>query len=150
MRDSGDGIFGSIVRVQTPLPATQGLPESFENPNDYYFYTDYVSQPFEPGWYYVYVGIFPHDSPQEERAYYKGIERGGLQPPFFPDPDEDFLHWMVSDMQGVGIIGRLDHPDQAEVRGRHIISAQGPGSSDDREQITIEWSFTRTRVAEQP
>ena len=149
-RLSGDrlrdwALYGNIVRILTPLPAAQEVPESLASSVDYYDYSDNVRQPVEPGWYVIYVGQLPHDSPQEERAYYRGIERGGREPPAFPDPDEDFLHWIPDGMHGVGVIGRLDHPDQAEVRGRHVYPQQGPGSSEDRLQITIEWSLTRTR-----
>ena len=149
-RLSGDrlrenGLYGNIVRILTPLPPAQEVPESLAHPFDYYDYGNKVSQPVEPGWYVIYVGHFPGDSPQEKRAHYRGIERGGREPPFFDDPDEDFLHWMPSGMGGESVIGRLDHPDQAEVRGRHVFPAQGPGASEDRLQITIEWSFTRTR-----
>jgi hypothetical protein len=152
MRDGGQygryGIYGNMVRILTPLPATQEVPESLASGFDYTDYSDKVSQPVEPGWYAIYVGNFPHDSPQEKRAYYRGIERGGREPPAFLDPDEDFLHWIPSHMDGaVGVIGRLDHPDQGEIRGRHTFPAQGPGGPEDRDrvQITIEWSFTRTR-----
>lgn len=148
MRD--DGLYGYMVRILTPLPATQEVPESLASGFDYYDYSDNVSQPVEPGWYVIYVGHFPYDSPQEKRAYYRGIERGGRQPPFFDDPDEDFLHWIPAGMDGESVIGRLDHPDQAEVRGRHVFPAQGPGGPEDRLQITIEWSFTRTRVPDRP
>jgi hypothetical protein len=157
MRDGGRygryGIYGNMVQILTPLPATQEVPESLASGFDYTDYSDKVSQPVEPGWYVIWVGRFPYESPQERRAYYRGIERGGREPPFFPDPDEDFLHWIPSHMDGaVAVIGRLDHPDQAEVRGRHTYPEQGPGGSEDRdrERITIEWSFTRTRVPDQP
>ena len=140
-----NGLYGGIVRIQSPLRATQEPPESLASANDYYRYADNISMPVEPGWYSIYVGILPGDSPQEKRAYYRGIERGGREPPAFPDPDEDFLHWIPAGMRGESVIGRLDHSDQAEVRGRHVFPAQGPGGPEDRLQITIEWSFTRTR-----
>ena len=155
MRDNGRygryGLHGSMVRILTPLPATQEVPESLASGFDYYDYSDRVSQPVEPGWYAIYVGRFPYESPQEKRAYYRGIERGGREP-VSGGPDEDFLHWIPTGMHGESVIGRLDHPEQAEVRGRHVFPDQGPGSPEDRdrEQITIEWSFTRTRVPDQP
>jgi hypothetical protein len=146
------GAYGNMVRILTPLPATQEVPESLVSGFDYYDYADNIREPVEAGWYVIYVGHFPYDSPQERRAYYRGIERGGREPPAFPDPDEDFLHWIPSGMHGETLIGRLDRPEQAEVRGRHTYPEQGPGGTEDRdrEQITIEWSFTRARVPDQP
>jgi hypothetical protein len=141
------GLGGSIVRLEAPLPDAQGLSASLASANDYYRYSENVSNPVEPGWYQVFIGSFPHDSPRDWRAYYRGIERGGQMPPFFPnDADEEVLHWIPSYMpEGTQLIGRLSDPDQTAVRGRHSFPAQGPGGPEDREQITIEWSFTRTR-----
>lgn len=72
-------------------------------------------------------------------------------PPFFDDPDEDFVHWVPEWMpEGMNVIGRLDEPDQAEVRGGFSLPAVYPSGPQDAGLITIEWSFTRTRLPDQP
>jgi len=143
----GRALGGGIVRLDASIPAAQGPPDSLASFNDYYRYSENVSMPSEAGWYDIFIGSFPHDSPRERRAYYSGIDRGGQMPAFFPnDADEEFLHWVPSYMpEGTHLIGRLSDPDQAAVRGRSSFPAQGPGGPQDREQITIQWSFTRAR-----
>jgi hypothetical protein len=144
---AGGGIGGGILLLRAPLSGAPDLPESLASASDYHRSSDNVRTPVEPGWYEIIIGGFPHDTPREHRTYYRGIERGGQMPPFFPnDADEELLHWIPSYMpDGTVLIGRLSDPDQTAVRGRHSFPAQGPGGPEDREQITIEWSFTRTR-----
>lgn len=142
LRD-GDGLRGDIGRLAEPLPTPHVPPASFASEEEYQRYLTNAEVPSEPGWYVIDVVFnFP---PPEKRALYEGIERGGLEPRF-GDPDFDFVHWIPPFMpDGTRVIGRLAAPDQADVRGGFTFPFQGVGGLGDRAQLTVEWSFARTR-----
>lgn len=97
-----------------------------------------------PGWYYIDIGFF-QDPYAGARALYKGINRGGDLPPVVDDPDQEFLDhvppWML---HFVYLAGRLDHPEQSEIRGAFALSHE-KSWPDEPDKITVEWSFNRTR-----
>ena len=142
---------GDVLRLDAPAAGPQESTASIATEAKYDEYRENYHSPVEPGWYAIYVGFVGHDmdyrgetgSPGELLSIYDGIARGGLQPPAFDDPYRDFVHWIPAYGTGVDVVGRLDDPEQAEVRGALSFSRDanvGPG-----ENIAIEWTFTRTR-----
>ncbi len=152
-------VIGSVLRLDGPHATRYDPPDSFASYPSYDEYFARAGEPTEPGWYHISIGFGGHDvehngeylPPYKALSLYQGIRRGGMMPQFFADPDEDLVHWVPSWMpDGTTVIGRLDDPDQSEVRGGFTFPAQGPGGPEDREQITVEWSFTRTLMPDQP
>lgn len=144
-------LHGSILRLDAATASAQPPTADIATEAAYVEYMQNYSSPIEAGWYVIYVGFVGHDmdyrgetgSPGKLLSIYDGIVRGGLQPPFFPDPYQDLVHWIPAYGSDVAVVGRLDDPDQAEVSGALSFSRDGnvgPG-----EQISIEWAFTRTR-----
>jgi hypothetical protein len=142
---------GDVLRLDAPAAEPQEPTASIATEAKYDEYRENYHSPVEPGWYAIYIDFVGHDmdhggetgSPGKLLSIYEGIARGGLQPPAFDDPYRDFVHWIPAYGTGVDVIGRLDDPEQAEVRGALSFSRDanvGPG-----ENITIEWTFTRTR-----
>jgi hypothetical protein len=147
-------VLGSVLRLDAPATTRYDPPDSYASYPTYDEYFGRSGQPTEPGWYEISIGFVGHDMsyngeslpPYKALSLYRGIRRGGMMPPFVADPDDDLVHWMPEWMpDGTTVIGRLDDPDQSDVRGGFTFPAQGPGSSGDSEQIAVEWSFTRTR-----
>jgi hypothetical protein len=144
-------LLGDLLRLDAPAAAPQPPTAGIATQADYDRYLENVHSPVEPGWYFISIGFIGHDMdhggetgpPARLLSVYDGIVRGGVHPPFFDDPYLDFVHWIPAYGSDVALGGRLDDPDQAEVRGALRFSRDGnvgPG-----EHITIEWSFTRTR-----
>jgi hypothetical protein len=145
-------VVGSVLRLDAPSATPYDPPASYASYPDYDAYFRRSAEPTELGWYDFSIGFVGHDMdyngrflpPYKALSLYQGIRRSGVMPPFFADPEEDLVHWVPAWMpDGTTVIGRLDDPDQSDVRGGFTFPAQGPGSG--REQITIAWSFTRTR-----
>jgi hypothetical protein len=66
-------------------------------------------------------------------------------PPLTAAPDQDFVFAIPNWMPDITYIaGRLEHPDQADVRGEFTLDFE-MGDDDVPQQIKVEWSFTRTR-----
>ncbi len=151
LRD-GDVLRGDIGRLAGPLPTADAPLASFASEQEYQQYLSDAEVSGEPGWYVI--GIAFNFAAPEKRALYNGIERGGREPRVggpSGDPDVDFLHWIPPFMpDGTQVIGRLGAPDQADVRGDLTFPFQGPGGLGDRAQLSVEWSFTRTRVPGRP
>jgi hypothetical protein len=144
-------LLGDLLRLDAPATVPQPPTAGIATEADYNRYQENVHSPAEPGWYYISIGFGGHDMdyggetgpPARLLSVYDGIVRGGLHPPFFDDPYLDLVHWIPAYGSDVVLVGRLDDPDQAEVRGALSFSRDGnvgPG-----EHITIEWSFMRTR-----
>ena len=144
-------LLGDLLRLDAPAAAPQPPTAGITTQADYDRYLENAYSPVEPGWYYISIGFGGHDMdyggktgpPARLLSVYDGIVRGGLHPPFFDDPYLDFVHWIPAYGSDVVMVGRLDDPDQATVRGALNFARDanvGPG-----EHITIEWSFTRTR-----
>jgi hypothetical protein len=144
-------LVGDVLRLDAAAARPQEPTASIATEAKYDEYRENYHSPVEPGWYAIYINFVGHDmdhggatgSPGELLSIYEGIARGGLQPPAFDSPYRDFVHWIPAYGTGVDVIGRLDDPEQAEVRGALSFARDanvGPG-----EHITIEWAFTRTR-----
>ncbi len=149
-------LVGDVLRLDAPAATSQEPTAGIATEAEYDKYRQNHSSPIEPGWYYISIGFVGHDMdhggetgpPAKLLSLYDGIVRGGMHPPFFDDPYKDFVHWIPAYGSDVVLVGRIDDPDQATVRGTLSFSRDanvGPG-----EQITIEWSFTRTRVPDRP
>ncbi|MGH6945985.1 MAG: hypothetical protein ACREDZ_01540 [Kiloniellales bacterium] len=147
-------LTGNIVSLDAPLIASHQPPHSFATYFDGFlpYYQDVLTRMHSgsgPGWYFLDLG-FSQDTYARARALYDGIRRGGTLPPVVSDPDHEFLEhvppWML---HFTYLVGRLDHPEQSEVHGGFTLSYDGhwPDAPD---QITVEWSFARTRVSDQP
>lgn len=147
-------VLGSVLRLDAPAETPYDPPDSYASYPEYDEYFGLRAQPMEPGWYEISIAFGGHDMyyngeplpPYKALSLYDGIRRGGMMPPFFTDPDEDLVHWVPTWMpDGTTVIGRLDDPDQTDVRGGFGFPAQGLGGPEERQQITVEWSFTRMR-----
>jgi len=147
---------GDVVRLDAPAATPQEPAAGIATEAEYRQYQQNYFSPAEPGWYFISIGFVGHHMdhggqtgpPARLLSIYDGIVRGGLEPPFFSDPYKDFVHWIPAYGTGVGVVGRLDDPDQAEVRGALAFARDIKLFSGER--ITIEWSFTRTREPDQP
>lgn len=144
-------LLGDVVRLDTPAATPQEPTAGIATHADYDRYKENYHSPAEPGWYVIYIGFVGHDmdhagrtgSPARLLSIFDGLVRGGLEPPFFSDPLDDLVHWMPAYAAHVDLVGRLNDPDQAEVRG--TLGFTRDVSPFEGERITIEWSFTRTR-----
>jgi hypothetical protein len=144
-------LVGDVLRLDAPAAGPQEPTTGIATEAAYDEYRENYHSPSEPGWYFISIGFVGHamdhggetGSPAELLSIYDGIVRGGSMPPTGGDPYGDFVHWIPAYGSNVDLVGRLDDPEQAEVRGALSFSRDGnvgPG-----EHITIEWSFTRTR-----
>jgi hypothetical protein len=138
---------GELIRFDGAAAAGAPPATSFDSDSVYYR----INYPPGPGWFEIsitFAGFKDNGSGSDKdwRALYQGIARGGQQPPFFADPDADFIHWVPAWMpEGTVVIGRLASPDQSDVEGSATFPRQGPGDAQDREQITLTWEFRRTQ-----
>jgi hypothetical protein len=147
-------LLGQVLRLDQVPDNRQSSPADFSTVSEFYDYLGNFMQPAEPGWYNITVNFFGHDMihnglslpPYKALSLYRGMRRGGAMPPFFDDPDEDLVHWLPEWMpDGMNIVGRLDDPDQSEVRGAYTLPANVPGGQGEPGQIAVEWSFARTQ-----
>ena len=138
---------GELIRFDGAPAAGTPPPTSFDSDNVYYR----INYPPGPGWFEISItfsGFKDNNtgSDRDWRALYQGIARGGQEPPFFAEADADFIHWVPAWMpEGTVVIGRLNSPDQTDVHGSATFPRQGPGDSNDREQVTVSWEFQRKR-----
>jgi hypothetical protein len=139
---------GTMTAITAPLDASYQPPHAFasyipELSDHYHAAQDRAFNAGEPGWYFLEMRF--KDSPYAEtRALYAGIERGGTMPLLTADPDQDFVFNTPNWMPDITYIaGRLEHPEQADVRGGFTLRFEMQDGAP--QQIAVEWSFTRTR-----
>lgn len=145
-------LVGDVLRLDAPAAGPQEPTANIATEAEYDEYRENYHSPSEPGWYFISIGFVGHDmdyggesgSPANLLSIYDGIVRGGSMPATGGDPYSDFVHWIPAYGSNVDLVGRLDDPEQAEVRGIFSFSRDVRPLAPD-EQITIEWSFTRTR-----
>ncbi len=135
-------LWGLDAPYATPYQA----PTTFASSDEMNEYFTAQNAGSAPGWYSMSLDFLGSDA--EKRALYAGIERGGTQPIYDRDPDSAFLDAIPVCMPTPTTInGRLDRPDQAEVRGGFTYPYRsGNDTAETPNEITIEWSFTRTRL----
>jgi len=131
--------------LDAPHAAPHQTPSAFESSDELWEYFRAQNAGSEPGWYEMSLDLPGSDA--ERRALYAGIERGGTLP-MYNGPDRGFLDaipvWMPTPTT---IEGRLDRPDQAEVRGGFSYPYRsGDDTAETPNEITVEWSFRRTRL----
>jgi hypothetical protein len=133
-----------------PLDASGSLGEdpSYKSPADGSYQCDHPGS--SPGWYRVQITFPLRDKTiKETRAYYRGIERTGVEPLFAGDPDVDFIHWIPDCMPNIvtPAVGRLESLDQTALRGERSFDICGGISGgcphDAPQRIRIKWSFDR-------
>jgi hypothetical protein len=134
-----------------PLDASgsPGEDPSYKSPADGSYQCDHPGS--SPGWYYVIIKFGSGASFKKTRAYYRGIERTGMQLLLESniDPDFAFLNSLPACMpnNATPAVGRLDSVDQASVRGERSFDVCGGISSgcphDAPQRIRIKWSFDR-------
>jgi hypothetical protein len=142
-------LIGKIVTLDEPLAAPHQPPRSFASYSDQFmpYFKDALfrieSEP-EPGRYFLELRFREHLYARA-RALYDGIRRGGTLPPVVSDPDQEFLEhvpaWMPDHTY---LAGRIDQPEQKEVRGAFTLSLEASWL-DAPQEIAVEWHFARTR-----
>jgi hypothetical protein len=137
---------GHLWGLDVPFAEPHQAPADFASLKEVGEYGSAQVAAAEPGWYRLDLR-FAEASDAEERARYAGIERGGTLP-IYIDPDRDFLNAIPVCMpQPTWVTGRLDRPDQTEVRGGFSYPYRsGDNTAETPNDITVEWSFTRTRL----
>ncbi len=139
-------LWGLDAPYATPYQA----PTAFASSDEVSEYFVAQNAGAAPGWYSMSLAFLGWGA--EKRALYAGIERGGTLPIYDRDPDEAFLDAIPVCMPTPTMIeGRLDRPDQTEVRGdyTYLYRRSGDNAVQAPNEIALEWSFTRTRVPDQ-
>jgi hypothetical protein len=145
--DNGIVISGTIWGLYEPWAEPHRAPSSFASLADAGSYaSDHWAAAPEPGWYHFDVEIWGTET--ERRALYDGIERGGTYWADHLDANRNFLDNIPVCMPTpTWITGRLDRPDQSEVHGGFTYPYRsGDDTAETPNEITVEWSFMRTRL----
>jgi hypothetical protein len=131
-------LSGDIGAIEAPADSASTNQRAFASDREHGEFES--NHRTSPGWYRLNISFGGGDA-GEQRARYNGIHRSGEQP-IGDDPDLDFVSWVPNFMPaGTNVIGRLDTPDQTDVRGE--ISLRYVDS--DPEHIKVKWSFVRCR-----
>lgn len=143
----GRVVLGDLQELKAPARAGGPAPGAFPS---FAAYAEFQGQPPQPGGYHISIGFinFRQGGPWSRvRNLYRGIDRTGSARLAFDTADQDFIHWVPASMpDGTFLIGRLDAPDQAEVKGSlsYPIDGGAAAGGDDAQRVTVRWSFRRT------
>jgi len=143
----GRVVLGDILELKAP--ARGGSPAAADFAS-FAAYAAYLGRPAQPGAYQINLGFinYRQDGPWSlVRNLYRGIDRSGSERLAFDTADHDFIHWVAPNMpDGTNIVGQLQTPDQAEVKGGYSFPIDGGAAAggDDAQRVTVRWSFRRT------
>jgi len=142
----GRVVLGDIMELKAPARAGSPAAADFAS---FAAYAAYLGRPSQPGAYQINLGFinYRQDGPWSVvRNLYRGIDRSGSERLAFDTADQDFIHWVPANMpDGTNIVGQLQTPDQAEVKGGYSFPIEGGVGSgaDDAQRVTVRWSFRR-------
>jgi hypothetical protein len=134
-------VTGSVLTFDAPPTPKYNRSTAFTTRDDF---DEFMSSAWRgPGGYDIWVSLYSDlGDPPAKRAMYRGINRTGKMP-INGGPDADFLEWVQ--INGARIVGRLDRPDQTEVRGEYSHPVEGGYSSgpQDPGRVIVRWQLER-------